>query len=416
MRGTIPTSAGKLSSTPVVLLLLLSAILGSASPLSAALIVWGANDQGQVGNGLHGYNEPWPVAVEALECTSIIDADASSLSSVAMTSARADNTYTWGSNAFRELGPPELTDPFMTVPRLTTLASGVSVAAGGYHMLATSIVDGAVKLQAWGNSNYGQAGVMGVWSVAVPIEITLPGTPPPTPTAAYGGDIFSMALGSDKQVYTWGNNLWCQLARLPRGSHSEVPGAVLTSSSAPLTDVDLASAGAGFAVAIDENHAIWTWGQNTKCQLGTTAVLIGKWRCSADAGGIGLPTFDQDIYPVSVSAGAEHVMVLLNDGRVFAWGNNSHGELGQGTTSSYSCAAVQVAGVPKIAKVAAGGYHNLALDQDGKIWAWGWNGSGQLGDGSLIDRYSPVDISASGALNVLRISNVRAGFAHSMAW
>lgn len=416
MNWAIEKSMTKTIAAAIVLLLILCGTLGNPPAVSASLIAWGANNYGQVGNGQSGSSVLFPVAVDAFECTPVLDAVASNWSSLALTNARTDNTYTWGGNTFSELGPPAINEAFITAPRLTSFTSGVSVAAGGFHMLATRIVDGEVKLYAWGNSNYGQAGVMGDWNVATPIEIALPGNPAPTPTAIDGGDLTSIAVGSDNKVYTWGNNVWCQLTWQPRYSHSAVPGAVLTSSG-PLTDVILASAGYAFGVAIDKNYAVWTWGQNTKCQLGTTEVRVGRWGCTAGAAGMGLPAFEEDnLYPVSISAGAEHAIVLLSNGRVFAWGNNAHGELGQGTTSSYNCTALEVPGLPKIVKIAAGGYHNLALDQEGKVWAWGWNADGQIGDGSQVDRPSPVDISSSGALSGLRISNIRAGWEQSMAW
>lgn len=414
MQGTLKRVATVIGTAAIVSPAMLFCLLGDPFPAQASLFGWGANQYGQIGNGQSDEVVLSAVAIDSFECTHIVDLAATDDSTAASSNARTENVFTWGSNAFKQLGPGGI-DPYATQPPATGFTSGATVAAGGFHLLATRVEDGTARLYAWGNSNYGQAGLMGNWGVESPNLIHLPGDPEPEPTAIDGGDIFSMAVGSDKRIYTWGNNVWCQLSWSPRGTHSALPGAVAINQ-----DVAFASAGYAFGIAVGEDYSLWTWGQNTKCQLGSTVYApIGLRRClalPADAASVGLPAFSASLHPVAVSAGAEHVLVLLSDGRVFAWGNNSHGELGQGTATSYSCVAVEVTGLPKIVKIAAGGYHNLALDQDGRVWSWGWNASGQLGNNTQIDGYSPVDISSYGALNGVHISEVRAGRNTSFAW
>src|SRR5207244_4702825 len=84
-----------------------------------------------------------------------------------------------------------------------------------------------------------------------------------------------------------------------------------------------------------------------------------------------------------VSAGYAFTLALATDGSVWAWGNNAKGQLGDGTTRNRTSPVKVLApqGVTFTA-VSAGGRHSLALASDGSAWAWGWNSYGQLGNGS----------------------------------
>ena len=108
----------------------------------------------------------------------------------------------------------------------------------------------------------------------------------------------------------------------------------------------------------------------------------------------------------------EHSLLRSRDGTVWAWGNNTLGQLGDGTTSSRNVPA-QVPGLSGVVAVSAGqGFqdeccyrgqgHSLALTQDGRVWAWGYNDHGQLGDGTTTTRFSPVLVS--GLSGVTRIA------------
>ena len=89
---------------------------------------------------------------------------------------------------------------------------------------------------------------------------------------------------------------------------------------------------------------------------------------------------------VQVAAGGDHTVVLKDDGTLWAWGDNSNGDLGDGTWSSKN-SPVQI-GTGTWQAVAAGIIHTVALKKDGTLWTWGWNGYGQLGDGTGVGEYS----------------------------
>jgi uncharacterized repeat protein (TIGR01451 family) len=112
---------------------------------------------------------------------------------------------------------------------------------------------------------------------------------------------------------------------------------------------------------------------------------------------------------VAVAAGYSHILLLRSDGTVWAKGNNRHGLLGDGTTTS-TFRPVQVSDLAGITAIAAGAEHSLAVKGDGTVWAWGQNNAGQLGNGSTIDSLTPVQVS-----DLTNVVAVQAGFAHSLA-
>ena len=165
------------------------------------------------------------------------------------------------------------------------------------------------------------------------------------------------------------------------------------------------------AVAVDGTVA--AWGNNASGQLG----LTGGNRTSPIAVTSGVLPGKSVI---SVSAGSNHSIALCSDGSLVSWGSNSSGQLGTGSNVS-STAAVQVDGSSglagkKVARVAAGGSHNLALCGDGTLVAWGSNTDGQTGI-NLPPSYllSPRIVPGTGALAGKTVVAIAAGEAHSLA-
>jgi alpha-tubulin suppressor-like RCC1 family protein len=123
-----------------------------------------------------------------------------------------------------------------------------------------------------------------------------------------------------------------------------------------------------------------------------------------------------DVYSLSddddwaaVSTGGEHVLAIKTDGSLWAMGDNTYGQIGDGTTSTrddFTRIGVQSDWVA----VSAGLLHSLALKSDGTLWAWGRNEDGQVGDGATLDQHSPVRVGTMSDWMA-----VSAGFWHSLA-
>lgn len=144
----------------------------------------------------------------------------------------------------------------------------------------------------------------------------------------------------------------------------------------------------------------WAWGDNSFGQLGDGTTIPR----SAPVKVQGLKA-----QIATVVAGENHSLALLQTQKVAAWGNNDHGQLGDGTTTNHNT-AVDVQNLVDIVAVAAGSGHSLALKADGTVWAWGDNSFGQLGDGTQSNRKTPVQIQG-----LSKVTKITAGGATSMA-
>jgi alpha-tubulin suppressor-like RCC1 family protein len=107
----------------------------------------------------------------------------------------------------------------------------------------------------------------------------------------------------------------------------------------------------------------------------------------------------------AVSAGFSHALAVDAEGFVWGWGSNSSYQLGGGTTQYRQISPVRIPGIQGVTAVAAGSSTSFALRQDGKdgtVWTWGDNTYGQLGDGTFTQRLTPVQVSGlSGATAVV---------------
>ncbi|MFD2329317.1 RCC1 domain-containing protein [Cohnella sp. GCM10020058] len=153
-----------------------------------------------------------------------------------------------------------------------------------------------------------------------------------------------------------------------------------------------------FAKLAEKNGKVYTWGNNIYGQLGdgTTAARSTPSALSLQGA-------------MQISSGEYHSLALKSDGTVVAWGYNAYGQIGDGSTANRS-APTAVGSLAGAISVKTGHYHSLALKADGTVWAWGFNNNGQLGDGTLTNRSSPVQVA--GLSNVVAIA---AGAYHSLA-
>ena len=127
-----------------------------------------------------------------------------------------------------------------------------------------------------------------------------------------------------------------------------------------------------------------TWGTNPQGQLGDGTTVAHP--SPMPVPGLG------DV--VQIDGGREHVVALRSNGQVVAWGDNANGQIGDGTTTDRH-APTAVVGLPSdVVSVATGHYHSLAVTSDGRVFAWGMNSLGQLGDGTTTRRTTPVRVGS----------------------
>ncbi|MCL1864281.1 MAG: hypothetical protein FWF73_00520 [Spirochaetes bacterium] len=166
-------------------------------------------------------------------------------------------------------------------------------------------------------------------------------------------------------------------------------------------------------VSIKSDGTLWAWGNNNRSPLGdgTTTQRTIPVQVKIDA----LTPF---IDVVAVSAGSDYTVAIKKGGTIWAWGYNGVGQLGDGTTTQRNF-PVQVkidSSTPfvDVIAVSAGGNHTVALKSDGTIWAWGANDSGQLGDGTTTQRNFPVQIKIDALTPFIDVVAVSAGYSHTV--
>ncbi len=163
------------------------------------------------------------------------------------------------------------------------------------------------------------------------------------------------------------------------------------------------SAGYCFSLVLKNDGTVWSWGANGhgECGNGSIADSVALTQV------VGLTNV------ISIAAGTSHSLAVKSDGTVWAWGSNNYGQLGDSTWQTRAT-PVQVSGLNDIVSIAAGYSHSLAVKSDGTVWAWGYNNYGQLGDQTRINRKTPVQVY--GELSPLTdVISVAAGYAHSLA-
>ncbi|HEY3364319.1 MAG TPA: hypothetical protein VGK74_04645 [Symbiobacteriaceae bacterium] len=146
-----------------------------------------------------------------------------------------------------------------------------------------------------------------------------------------------------------------------------------------MTDVKEIATADHLWIALKKDGSVWQW----------QFPVFGQTSASAT----GLPVQVPGLAGVTaVAVGQDHSLAVKADGSVWAWGENTSGQLGDGTRSART-APVKVPGLTGIATVAAGRDHSLALASDGTIWGWGRNEKGAVGDGTQLDRLQPVKVT-----------------------
>jgi alpha-tubulin suppressor-like RCC1 family protein len=176
--------------------------------------------------------------------------------------------------------------------------------------------------------------------------------------------------------------------------------------------------GGSESIALRGDGTVWTWGWDDFGMLGNGhAVTMSDLSTQYDSwvpfevlGPNGVGHLNSI---VAIAGGERHNAALDSNGDVWTWGWNYFGQLGTGASctggfNNLDCTAttpVKIAGFTSVKAIASRGYHTLALKNDGTVWAWGYNDSGRLGDGTNTDRHTPVQVNGlTGHGKVIAIS------------
>ena len=276
---------------------------------------------------------------------------------------RDDRTlWCWGDNRMGAVDN-SLAEELDSPTQITTAAPGWQTVAVGSDYTCAVDTDGAIWC--WGQ-----------FSTSSP-PTTKPGK---TAKAGYtdvqvGGKTVCALRGAE--LSCWGNNESGQVG-------NSITDKWVSENSIPGTWAAVA-VGTAHVCAIRTDGTLWCWGSNSAWQLGTSA-----------GSGQNSPTQVGDALWSHVACGPSSTCAVRSDGTLWCWGNDSSGQLGDGNKVGRSL-PVQAPGDAWQSVTMAGpssdSIHTCAIRTDGTMWCWGRNSSGELGDGTTVDRLSPVQVS-----------------------
>jgi alpha-tubulin suppressor-like RCC1 family protein len=303
---------------------------------------------------------------------------------------KADGTvWTWGSNANGQLGDNSTTQ--RNTPVKVGALGGITTAVSAGVNFTVALRQADSTVWSWGYNGYGQLGDNTIMQHSVPVKASGLSTA----FAVTAGGYHVVVLNSDYSASSWGNNVNGQLGD-GTTLQDQVPAPV-----SGMNSFTAVAAGGSHTVALKSDGTVWTWGRDAEGQLGDgmTGQRVAPWQVTGLSG------------VTAVTAGSAHTVALMSDGTVRAWGRNAEGQLGDGTTIQ-RLTPVQIGGLNNVTALAGGVNYTLALKSDGTVWAWGYNGFGQLGDSTTVQRLTPVQVKLlPGAVTVA----VTAGSFHAAA-
>ncbi|MCP3875173.1 MAG: tandem-95 repeat protein, partial [Desulfobacteraceae bacterium] len=452
---------------------------------------WGDNDYGQLGDGT---NTDSSTPVQVVGLSNVISVSAGYLHTIAL---KSDGTvWTWGRNNYGQLGDGTNTDQNTPV-NITGLSDVIFIAGGLYHSFALKN-DGT--LWSWGYNNYGLLGDGTSSTRTSPVRVV--GLSNVSFVAC--GAIHTIAQRDDGSLWTWGKNDYGQLGyyssfynysytpvpvfseetpentapiinyTIPdqnktqndpswtmdltiyendtedsgvdldwniTGVDSSLISAVITDSDqdiltitpvpgtsgsntiyltltdsggltvsqgikvtltslTALNNSNFIAAGNYHSTILKDDGSVWTWGYNNSGQLGDGT---RDHRNTPDK----VPELSNII---SVACGSSHTIALKNDGSVWTWGYDAHGQLGDGNSNNNGRTPVKAIGLSDVISISGGASHSIALKENGTVWTWGNNNSGQLGDGANTSQNAPVQVT-----DLSNVTSIAGGSSHTLA-
>jgi len=353
-----------------------------ATRLDNRVLCWGYNNKGQLGNETYD-DSSTPVEVSGITAGASV-----ALNQFFSCALLTDGTVKcWGSNENARLGAGTISYAFINSPvDVYGISTASSICVGEHHACAV-LKNG--EMWCWGKNNIGQlgngiqAGSGTYYTTATYSPALVQGV---TATSCSGGEYHSCAVLTSGGVKCWG---WNNKGQLGDGTTTDsvnpVPVEGVDGIEATALTVAL---GRHFSCALLTDGKVMCWGYNSVGQLGNPGITTTV-----------SPTPVEVLLPTSatatrIAAGAYHACALLQDGKVTCWGNNDVGQLGNpDITTTKSHTPVEVSLPTSATSIATGWSHTCAyLRADAKVMCWGSNNKGQLGDGTINDSRTPVEV------------------------
>ncbi|XP_064294379.1 E3 ubiquitin-protein ligase HERC2 isoform X5 [Phalacrocorax carbo] len=374
--------------------------LESAATIRTKVFVWGLNDKDQLG-GLKGSKIKVPSFSETLSALNVVQVAGGSKSLFAVTVEGKVYACGEATNGRLGLGISSGTVP---IPRQITALSNyvvkkVAVHSGGRHAMALT-VDG--KIFSWGEGDDGKLGHFSRMNCDKPRLIEALKTKRIRDIAC--GSSHSAAITSSGELYTWGLG---EYGRLGHGDNTTQlkPKMVKVLLGHRVIQVACGSRDAQ-TLALTDEGLVFSWGDGDFGKLGR-----------GGSEGCNIPQNIERLNSQGVcqiECGAQFSLALTKSGVVWTWGKGDYFRLGHGTDVHVRKPQV-VEGLrgKKIVHVAVGALHCLAVTDTGQVYAWGDNDHGQQGNGTTTVNRKPTLVQG---LEGQKITRVACGSSHSVAW
>lgn len=280
---------------------------------------------------------------------------------------------------------------FVVIPEQIISSNVVAIASGTQHSL---FLESDGSLWGMGYNAEGQLGDGTTINRRIPVQIVSSNV-----IAIAAGGFHSLFLETNGSLWAMG---WNAHGQLGDGTTTDRHSPVQIVSS----NVTVVAAGYGHSLFLKSDGSLWAMGDNNAYQLGDGTTDSGQFYTNR-------PEQIVSNGVIAIGGGDEHSLFLKSDGSLWAMGANEYGQLGDGTTDSgtYVTNRPELIISSNVTAIAAGAYHSLFIESDGSLWGMGARSVGELGDGTLPPPYytnSPERIVPDGVVTLA------AGYAHSL--
>jgi alpha-tubulin suppressor-like RCC1 family protein len=416
----VPVQAGAGGALEQVLLVSGGEFHSIALKSNGTIYAFGDNGTGQYGNGgTTGSLSPLPVGSDALGW---VASEPGNQFTVARRAN--GTLWGWGDNASGQLGLGAADELPHTAPAQIGADSNWAAHSAGLTHVVALRSDGTLWGWGGNSLGQLGDNTLSDRLTPTQIRVTSPGSATNDWAAVAAGDNHTLALKGDGTLWSWGDNSSGQLGSGGSTGPVKRPKQLVTGNPGNFDNNWVAiAAGGGHSLGLQGDGTLWAWGDNALGQLGDPGV-VGSIATPNQVINFTPPSLGFNTGWKGIAAGFEHSLALQGDGTLWAFGSNFSGQLGNGDSALPHPAnqplPVQVlnaGGSPYVA-LAAGDAHSAARRADGTLWSFGSNTSGQLGIGSSDpDPFNPVShaspLQEGGAASDWAVSGV--GGSHSIA-
>jgi alpha-tubulin suppressor-like RCC1 family protein len=349
---------------------------------SGALYCWGDDSSGELGDGKPNFRQTTPVPVTSI-------ANASSVATGAFHTCvvtSGGGVSCWGFSSFGQLGSAVPVGTQQTTPVAVPGLSGVTAVAAGSEHTCALLSNGTVSC--WGANSFGQLGDGTTTFRSTPQVIA--GLTGVTALGSGAGYHHTCVVRTGGNIRCWGSNADGELGTGTASPQQTTPVSVVGVTGA----VAVATGGGGgreHTCALLSGGTVSCWGSNVFGELG-----IGNVSTDPRPNPTAVPGLTG---VTGIACGESSSCALLGNGTMRCWGNNADAQLGNGDTSgAIQTSPVAVTGLTNVVGIGLGFRHGCAVRSDGRLWCWGGNFAGSVGDGTSTDqgvdnrRYSPVQV------------------------